>query len=91
MRATSSVRSSPVIGRTVVRVRPADVFLFDQVVMVGEGGDLRQVGHAENLVRPRQGSSASSYRFRCPASDAGIDFVEHQRALRGPRVFLTLR
>ena len=37
----------------------ADRLLFNQVVMVGEGGDLGQVGDAQDLVRPRQACAIS--------------------------------
>ena len=37
----------------------ADSLLLDQVVMVGEGSDLGQVGDAQDLVRPRQACAIS--------------------------------
>ena len=56
--------------------------LFDQVVMVGEGGDLGKVGDAKDLVRPRQALELFAYRLGRPAADSGVDLVEDQGALR---------
>ena len=56
--------------------------LFDQIVMVGEGGDLGQVGDAKDLVRAGQALEFLAYGLGCPAADSGIDFVEDQGALR---------
>ncbi len=55
--------------------------LFDQVVMVGESGDLGQVGDAKDLVRPRQALELFAYRLGRPAADPGVDLVEDQGAL----------
>ena len=50
-------------------------------MMVGEGGDLRQVGNAEHLIGARQRLKFFAHGFGCATSDAAIDFVEDQRAL----------
>ena len=55
---------------------------FDQVVMIGEGGNLGQVGHAKNLVLTGKTLELLPYRLRRPATDACIDFIENQRPLR---------
>ncbi len=65
-----------------MRVRPPSGFFLDQVVMVGKGGDLGQVGDAKDLVRPRQALQLLAYSLGCAAADSGVDFVEDQGALR---------
>jgi hypothetical protein len=52
-------------------------------VVIGEGGDLREVGYAQDLVRAGEGFQFFSDGFGGAASDAGIDFVEDQGALGG--------
>ena len=66
MRATSSVRSSPDDGADRGSSAATALFLLDHVVMIGEGGDLREVSHAEHLV----GSRASAFSFLPTASAA---------------------
>src|SRR2546423_5298650 len=61
---------------------PATHFLFrNQVMMIGEGCDLRQVSDANNLMHARQFLQLLSYSFGSTASNAGVDFVKHQRPL----------
>ena len=60
----------------------AHSFLLDQVMMVREGGYLRQMGDAEDLVRSGQALELLAYGLGSPATDSSINFVEDQRALR---------
>jgi hypothetical protein len=46
--------------------------------MIGEGGDLRQVRHHQYLAVPPKLCKATTYLNRGRASNAGIDFVEHE-------------
>src|SRR5215813_13349775 len=67
-----------------------DFPLLDQIMVVGKGRDLRQVGDAEHLVGPGQGFQFLAHGFRGAATDAGIDLVKHQGALRAARSFALL-
>jgi hypothetical protein len=60
----------------------AAVFLafFNGQVLVGKGGDLRQVRHAQNLLGAAEGLELVAYRFGGAASDADVDFVEYEGA-----------
>ena len=53
--------------------------LRDPVVRVGVGGDLGQVGHAQDLVLAGERPQAAPDRVRAPPADAGVDLVEHER------------
>ena len=53
---------------------------FDEIVVIGEAGDLGQVRHADHLVRAGELLETPADGFRGAASDAGVDFVEDQRA-----------
>ena len=64
---------------------PARFSLLDQVMMVGKGGDLWQVGNANHLMGPRQCQQFPAYRLRGASSNAGIDFIEYEGALHGGR------
>ena len=90
MRATSSVRSSPVMRRTLVRVRPAESFLLDQIVMIGKSCDLRQMGHAEHLIGAGQSFQLFAHGFGRAAADAGVDFVEDVALRCAPAISLVL-
>ena len=57
--------------------------LVDEEMLIGEGGDLRQVSDAENLLAARQGLELLAYGFRGAAADADVDFIEDQSARRG--------
>ena len=46
---------------------------------VGVGGDLRQVGHAQDLVAPGERPQAPPDRIRAPAADPAVDLVEDER------------
>ena len=83
MRATSWVRARSSRTRIWVLVRPSFFALFDSQVLIGEGGDLRQVGDAENLLGAAEGFEFLADSFGGAASDADVDFVEDQRARRG--------
>src|SRR5580693_4181165 len=52
--------------------------LLNHVMMIREGRDLRQVSHAENLIRPRQSLQLLANSLRRPPADAGVDLVEDQ-------------
>src|SRR5579871_6283352 len=55
-----------------------DGVLFDGVVMVGEAGDLGEMGDAQYLIRLRELLQSASYGFRRAAANAGVDFVEYE-------------
>ena len=57
--------------------------LVDEKVLVGEGGDLRQVSDAENLLAAAEGLELLADGFGGAASDADVDFVEDEGARRG--------
>ena len=54
--------------------------LFDEEVVVGEGGDLGEVGDAEDLLHSREGFEFLADGFGGAASDADVDFVEDEGA-----------
>ena len=62
--------------------------LFDKVVLIGEGGDLRQVGHTEHLIAFGQGLQLPADSFGGAASNPGVDFVKDQGPLGGSRFLL---
>ena len=49
-------------------------------MLVGEGGDLGQMGYAKHLLRPGEGFQLLADGFRRPAADPNVDFVKDQRA-----------
>ncbi len=57
--------------------------LFDGEMLIGEGGDLRQVGDAEDLLRAAEGFELLADGFGGAAADADVDFVEDQGARGG--------
>jgi hypothetical protein len=57
--------------------------LVDEEVLVGEGGDLWQMGHAQNLLAAAEGFELLADGFRGAAADADVDLVEDQRARGG--------
>ena len=57
--------------------------LFDGQVLIGEGGDLREVSDAEDLLGAGESLELLADGFGCAASDADVDFVEDERARRG--------
>ena len=57
--------------------------LFNQEVLVGEGGDLGQVGDAQHLLGAGQRLQLGADRLRCAAANADVDFVEDQGARQG--------
>jgi hypothetical protein len=56
-------------------------FLLNYIVMIGESGDLREMGNAENLIVAGQGFEFFADGFGGAPSDAGVYFVEDQSAL----------
>ena len=52
-------------------------------MLIGEGGDLRQVGDAEDLLRAAEGFELLADGLGGAASDADVDFVEDQGARGG--------
>ena len=57
--------------------------LVDEEVLVGEGGDLGQVGDAENLLAAAEGFELLADGFRGAPADADVDLVEDQGARGG--------
>ena len=49
-------------------------------MLIGEGGDLREVGYAEDLLAAAEGFQLLADGFGGAASDADVDFVEDQGA-----------
>src|SRR5206468_5953841 len=60
----------------------ASPLLLDQVMMLGKGGNLRQVRDTENLAGARKRLQLLSHRFCGTAADSGVNLVEDQRPLR---------
>ena len=60
-----------------------DFALFDEEVLIGEGGDLRQVGDAEDLLAAAEGFELLADGFGGAAADADVDFVEDEGARGG--------
>src|ERR1019366_5168885 len=54
--------------------------LFYDKVLIGEGGDLREMGHAEDLLAAAEGFELLADGFGGAASDADVDFVEDEGA-----------
>ncbi len=64
-------------------------FLFNQVMMIGEGRDLRQVSDAEHLIGSRQRLQLFADGLGGASSNAGIDFIKYESAMaRGARATL---
>ena len=77
---TSSPTTSPRSRRvTVVRGGVGGRVLDDREVAVGERGDLRQVGDADDLAAAGELAQLLADRARGLAADAGVDLVEDQR------------
>ncbi|MFZ1939837.1 MAG: hypothetical protein WAU67_12115 [Terracidiphilus sp.] len=57
--------------------------LFYGEMLIGEGGDLRKVSDAENLLRAAKGFELLADGFGGAAADADVDFIEDERARRG--------
>jgi hypothetical protein len=51
-------------------------------VTVGEGRDLRQMSHGQHLGVASQLGQPAPHLDRRPATDAGVDLVEHERRHR---------
>ena len=51
-------------------------------MMIGMGGDLWHVGHAQHLPRSRQRLQLATDLRRHPATDPDVDFIKHQRRHR---------
>ena len=82
MRATSCVRRS-VVENANLRFGSAMIFaLFDGQVLTGEGCDLRQVRHAENLLASRESFELLPNGFGRAPADTDVDFVENERTRR---------
>src|ERR1700736_6673400 len=60
----------------------ARAFFLDKVMMVGEGCDLGKMSYAEHLIGSRQCLQLFAHGLSRASTDAGIDFVEYQSALR---------
>jgi len=57
--------------------------LVDEEMLVGEGGDLGQVGDAEDLLAAAEGFELLADGLRGASADADVDFVEDQGARVG--------
>src|SRR6266403_2718623 len=68
---------------------PSSFTLLDNVMMVGERCDLRQVGNAEHLIAFGERLQFLPHGLGGAPSDTGIDLVEDQRALSGRRLPLS--
>ena len=79
-----SSRSRPASSRatTPLRVTAPSLGLAHHQVLVGEGGDLRQVGDDQDLGGPGQRGQPPADLDRRLAADAGVDLVEDQRRHR---------
>src|SRR5581483_9544531 len=60
---------------------PRRLLLFDQVMMVGKGCNLRKVGHAEDLVGSGKLFQLPAHGFGGASANAGVNLIEHQGAL----------
>ena len=56
------------------------LLLLDEKVLIGEGGDLREVGDAEDLLDAREGFELLADGFGGAATDADVDFVKDEGA-----------
>ena len=83
MRPISRVRASGVSSSIVAMVRPFTACFSNEIMMIGEAGDLRQVRHADHLAAARELLEPPAHGFRRAAAHARVDFVEHQRHGRG--------
>ena len=81
MRAISSIRWALFRVATAVRFAAA-AFLVHEQVLVALGGDLRQVGHGEDLAAFAEATQQLSDHFGGGASDADVDFVETRVGMR---------
>ena len=61
--------------------------LLDDEVLIGEGGDLGQMGDAQDLLAAAQGFELLADGLGGAASDADVDFVEDQCAGGGHFLF----
>ena len=74
---------SAVIEDADLRLCAAVVFsLFYHQMLIGEGGDLGQMGDAQDLLGAAQRLELLADRFGGAASNADIDLIEDQRARR---------
>lgn len=63
------------------RLRAVLPFLFlDQEVLIGEGGDLREMSDAKDLLDSGERFELLADGFSGAASDSDIDFIEHESA-----------
>ena len=53
--------------------------LFHQILLLRHRRDLREMGHAEHLLRPAEGSELFCHPLRRDAGYAGVDLVKDQR------------
>ena len=64
--------------------------LYDEM-LVGEGGDLREVRDAKDLLRAGKRLEFVTDGFGCAASNADVDFVEDERSWKGCALLPTAR
>src|SRR5712691_1574044 len=63
---------------------PPGFLLLDHVVMISKSRDLRQMRHAQHLIRPRQRLQLLAHRLRRPPPNPSVNLVEHQSPLGAP-------
>ncbi len=71
------VGAGAVVEQAYLHLGAAVVFaLFDEEVLIGEGGDLGQVSNAEHLLAATKGLELLADGLGSAASNADVDFVE---------------
>src|SRR5262249_3305846 len=60
---------------------PASSFLFDQIMMIRKGGNLREVSNAEQLIRPRKGLEFLPHSFCRASTNTSVNFIKHKGLL----------
>ena len=78
IREISFTRASSSSSAALATVRPVDFVLRHQHLRVGEGGDLREVRHAQHLVLPAQRRQRAPDRGPGLAADPRVDLVEDE-------------
>ena len=64
-------------------VRPWSSFFSTTKVLIGKGGDLRQMRYAQHLLRAAQRLQLLTNGISRAATNADVDFIEDERARRG--------
>jgi len=61
--------------------------LVDEEVLIGEGGDLGQVGYAQNLLAAAEGFELLATASAAASANADVDLIEDQGARGGGLLF----